>query len=252
MGVAGLWLVRNGARPCSARAPGPTFSHLAIAESPRNPLAGRGLVAVDVVGVPLEQHRQAVPQALSYLGCGNTSGEHPGCACVAQVVRSAGERDDTWCGASAAFLASCQVLAPAALSPDCGEQFRHLCRAQDHPQINCFGDFRRRPLDLVDRIDRQIKMALSASRPVLPGAVFLAARLSRSRPPRLGRSLRSRRMRSAAPSPDPESTHLGLAPIEDDGVDQEPGACPAGVVAHLGFGNYGNRRRPGSLRSRPE
>jgi len=43
MGVAGLWLVRNGARPCSARAPGPTFSHLAIAESPRNP---RSLAAV--------------------------------------------------------------------------------------------------------------------------------------------------------------------------------------------------------------
>jgi hypothetical protein len=72
----------------------------------------------------------------------------------------------------------------------------------------------------------QIKMAHSASSPALHGAVFLAARLSRSRPPRLGRSRRSRRMRSAAPALDRESAHLGLAPIEDGGVEQEPGPLP--------------------------
>lgn len=63
----------------------------------------------------------------------------------------------------------------------------------------------------------QINSAHSANWPVLHGAVFLATRLSRSRTPRLGRSLRSRRIRSAAPTLDTESTHLGLAPIQDDG-----------------------------------
>ena len=48
-------------------------------------------------------------------------------------------------------------------------------------------------------------------------AVFLAARLSSSRPQRLARSLRSRRMRSASPTLDPESAHQGLAPIEEEG-----------------------------------
>jgi hypothetical protein len=62
---------------------------------------------------------------------------------------------------------------------------------------------------------------------MLHGAVFLAARLSRSRPPRLGPSPRSRRMRSASPTPDPAVTRKGLAPIEDDGVEQETGACPS-------------------------
>jgi hypothetical protein len=69
--------------------------------------------------------------------------------------------------------------------------------------------------------DTQIKAAHSASRPVRHGIVNLGARLSSSRPPRLGRSLRSRRMRSASPTLDPESTHQGLAAIEDDGAEQE-------------------------------
>lgn len=37
-------------------------------------------------------------------------------------------------------------------------------------------------------------------------------------------------MRSASPTVDTESTHLGLAPIEDDGVEQEPGAWPIGAI----------------------
>jgi hypothetical protein len=61
-----------------------------------------------------------------------------------------------------------------------------------------------------------------ARRPVWHRAVFLVARLSRSRPPRLGRSLRSRRMRSASPNLDPASTHQESAPIEEDGAEQDP------------------------------
>src|SRR5262249_62198846 len=40
-------------------------------------------------------------------------------------------------------------------------------------------------------------------RPVLGDVVFLGGSLSRSRPPRLGRSLRAPRMRSASADPDP-------------------------------------------------
>ena len=46
-------------------------------------------------------------------------------------------------------------------------------------------------------------------------AAFLATRLSSSRPPRLGRSLQSRRMRSATPTRWPLTWRL--APIEEDG-----------------------------------
>jgi hypothetical protein len=45
-----------------------------------------------------------------------------------------------------------------------------------------------------------------------------AVPLSGSRPPRRGRSLRSRRMRSASPNLDPAATRPGSAPIEDDGA----------------------------------
>jgi hypothetical protein len=37
-------------------------------------------------------------------------------------------------------------------------------------------------------------------------------------------------MRSVSPTLDTESTHLGWAPIEDDGVEQEPGGWPIGAV----------------------
>src|SRR5436190_10422436 len=47
------------------------------------------------------------------------------------------------------------------------------------------------------------------TRPVAGAAIFLGAPLSRSRPPRLGSSLRSRRMRSAAPTLDPAATRQG-------------------------------------------
>jgi len=56
---------------------------------------------------------------------------------------------------------------------------------------------------------------------VLTEAIFLAARLSSSRPPRLGRSLRSRRMRSDSPTLDPEATHKGIGACENDGQDQD-------------------------------
>jgi hypothetical protein len=52
-----------------------------------------------------------------------------------------------------------------------------------------------------------ISLAYPARRPVLHGAVFPGAELSRSRLSRLGRSLQSRRMRSASPTPDPAATH---------------------------------------------
>ncbi len=44
------------------------------------------------------------------------------------------------------------------------------------------------------------------------------SRLSGSRPPRPGRSLRSRRMRSASPTPDPATTHPGPAPARMPGT----------------------------------
>jgi hypothetical protein len=53
-----------------------------------------------------------------------------------------------------------------------------------------------------------------------------ATRLSRSRPPRQGRSLQSRRMRSASPNLDPASTRQDPAPIEEEG--EGPGSCLAG------------------------
>ncbi len=59
------------------------------------------------------------------------------------------------------------------------------------------------------------------TRRVLHGAVFLCELLSRSRPPRRGRSLRSRRTRSASPNLDPTSARQGSAPIEEDGADQD-------------------------------
>jgi len=61
------------------------------------------------------------------------------------------------------------------------------------------------------------------TRPVLHGAIFLADRLSRSRPPRLMVApLQSRRMRSASPNLDPASTCQGSAPIEEDGETSNP------------------------------
>ena len=53
------------------------------------------------------------------------------------------------------------------------------------------------------------------TQPVLHDAVFLGDSLSRSRPPRLGRSLRSRRMRSASPNLDPTATRQESAPVEE-------------------------------------
>jgi hypothetical protein len=68
---------------------------------------------------------------------------------------------------------------------------------------------------------------------VLDGAVFLGGSLSRSRPSCLGRSLRSRRMRSASPNLDTTSTRQESAPIEEDGeeagrperADPSSGSC---------------------------
>ena len=54
-------------------------------------------------------------------------------------------------------------------------------------------------------------------------AVFPGGSLSGSRPPRLGRSLRSRRMRSASPTLDPAVTHLGFGACEEDGSRAGPG-----------------------------
>ncbi len=66
----------------------------------------------------------------------------------------------------------------------------------------------------------QIKTARTARTPVQRKAVFLAVQLSRSRPPRLGRSLRSRRMRSASPNLDAPATRQESALIEEDGAEQ--------------------------------
>lgn len=52
---------------------------------------------------------------------------------------------------------------------------------------------------------------------MLRGAVFLAGPFSRSRLPRRGRSLRSRRMRSAPPNLDPAPTRQGSAPMRKQG-----------------------------------
>ncbi len=59
----------------------------------------------------------------------------------------------------------------------------------------------------------------SAQRAVLDGAVFLGDSLSRSRPPCLGRSLRSGRMRSASPNLDPTASRKDSAPIEEEAAD---------------------------------
>ena len=56
------------------------------------------------------------------------------------------------------------------------------------------------------RSNRLTRRAVQVQRKV----VFLDARLSNSRPPPLGRSLRSRRMRSAPPTLDPATTHKGI------------------------------------------
>ena len=74
----------------------------------------------------------------------------------------------------------------------------------------------------------QISQAHPPHTTVLHGARLLAASLSSSRPPRLGRSLRSRRMRSAPPILDPAATRPELAPIDEDGADQDTGLGPAG------------------------
>jgi hypothetical protein len=52
-------------------------------------------------------------------------------------------------------------------------------------------------------------------------AVFLGCPLSSSRPPRQWRSLRSRRMRSASPTIDPESTPTESAPMRKNGQGQD-------------------------------
>ena len=54
-------------------------------------------------------------------------------------------------------------------------------------------------------------------------AVFLGDPVSSSRPPRLGRSLRSRRTRSAPPTLDPATTHKDSAPTRKTGEDQAAG-----------------------------
>jgi hypothetical protein len=81
-------------------------------------------------------------------------------------------------------------------------------RAAAHPPNRC------RSLPLFRRAGRYLR-----------SAVFLAARSSRSRPPRLGRTLRSRRMRSAPPTLDPLPTRSGSAPIEQDGRRPGPRAA---------------------------
>ncbi len=85
---------------------------------------------------------------------------------------------------------------------------------------------RRRPASALGRPGRrapapgvrtpQIGQPHPARSRVTHKAVFLGVPLSRSRPPRLGRSLRSRRMRSASPNLDPAATHQDSAPIEED------------------------------------
>jgi hypothetical protein len=64
-------------------------------------------------------------------------------------------------------------------------------------------------------------------------SVFLAARLSSSRVPCLGRSLWSRRMRSASPNLDTAATLQESAPIEDDAAEQDL-ASRAAVLRDLG------------------
>ena len=54
-------------------------------------------------------------------------------------------------------------------------------------------------------------------------AVFLGDLVSRSRPPSLGRSLRSRRMRSASPNPDTASARWGFAPTRRTGWSSQTG-----------------------------
>ena len=51
---------------------------------------------------------------------------------------------------------------------------------------------------------------------MLRGGVFPGDLVSRSRPPRQGRSLRSRRQRSAAPNLDPASTRTGFGACGKD------------------------------------
>ena len=80
---------------------------------------------------------------------------------------------------------------------------------------------------------------------MLHGAVFLADLLSRSRPSRLGRSLRSRRTRSASPPLDTVATRQGAAPIEEDGgqARARPGLGTTRKLGKLRSSTLGRGRR---------
>jgi hypothetical protein len=64
---------------------------------------------------------------------------------------------------------------------------------------------------LVQPLNRRRSIGLPTHIRVLDAAVFLGGPLSSSRSPRLGRSLRSRRMRSASPNPRPAGHSQGIS-----------------------------------------
>jgi len=73
-------------------------------------------------------------------------------------------------------------------------------------------------------VDSEIKAAHLARKPVLHGAVFLAARCPA--PGHRGKgALRSRRKRSAAPTRDRAATGKVLAPVEESGSNRLTGAA---------------------------
>ena len=78
----------------------------------------------------------------------------------------------------------------------------------------------------------------SAQRAVLDGAVFLGDSLSRSRPPCLGRSVRSRRMRSASPNLDPTASRKDSAPIEEEAADWDLARRPWGRCSPRSMQGY--------------
>ena len=70
----------------------PSLSHTAIFQRPRDPVVGGQLLAVDAVGIPLQQHRHTVPESPGSLSGRDTSLEHQRGACMPEIVRAPDER----------------------------------------------------------------------------------------------------------------------------------------------------------------
>src|SRR5215813_5540621 len=101
--MAGSWLacgplVRDWS---AASTPGPqlsgptsvsSLSYTAILQRSRDPVVGGLLLAVDAVGIALQQHRHAVPEPPGSFGGRDAGIEHQRRARMPQIVRAPGKR----------------------------------------------------------------------------------------------------------------------------------------------------------------